>query len=578
MESTDTSPPNILKDFMHARGLLKSTSRGKNPDWYRDAFLLTNQLHLVASAMGYRAFLREPEEEGWKEISPIPEKYDESFLEGYISEVRSNLPRGTRSLGVILHLNSDASVFEFPIQDWEAEHNGLSLEQLISNDPGAVLQDRTLSGDDMSFRVYPVPASPLSANTGVAVASSRRGEDLLSGLRALGDESNFPIRTHALNSPLLLLSRLPRTFGPQDTAFCTLLRYEGFSFCGFFNGSGELVLLKSLRHAQNELPPNLETILATTAASVEISELVVKAFDCRSVAKTPLEDELARLLFQVPFQVFLPPNEKANQFIELTVFDVADDNPNLGFSETESFSSTISQGYHLQDFLSPSLEELNALPGAVDMKLLRTGRLLGRLGLVACLGFAAYATMVCLKKTSSDDWKTNATSSNESTNLNAEISKLERTEKLIGGRSKGWVAMELYSQLFPLDGSVQLASADYKVGANGNIGKVGNSGFVKTWTLRGFASNSITKEVGRINSEEGMGKIFDGVQEVTGSSSMDLSPATRDLSVNLDLSRNQDFVASAPRGSSESFPYSFNLDITQKVASADSLSIPIQKL
>ena len=138
--------------------------------------------------------------------------------------------------------------------------------------------------------------------------------------------------------------------------------------------------------------------------------------------------------------------------------------------------------------------------------------------------------------------------------------------------------MELYSQLFPLDGSVQLASADYKVGANGNIGKVGNSGFVKTWTLRGFASNSITKEVGRINSEEGMRKIFDGVQEVTGSSSMDLSPATRDLSVNLDLSRNQDFVASAPRGSSESFPYSFNLDITQKVASADSLSIPIQKL
>ena len=572
--------PNLIRDFAKARKLMKQSSRGKNPDWYRRAIDLDCQLHLLFTPTGYRAFLQGVDESGWQEIAQIPKKYNEEFLPQYFEEIQNSyLPRGKRSLGVVLHLNRDASVFEFPLQDWEAEHNGQTLDQLIKNDPGSVLQDRTLSGEGMSFRVYPVPASPHVNVSGVAVASNRQGEELLTEFRNIGNECNFPIQTQALSSPLLLLSRLPRTFGAQETAFCTLLRYDDFSFCGFFNTSGELVILRSLRHTQNELPQNLETVLATTAASVEISELVVKAFDCRLLPQSPLEEELSRLLFQLPYQVFLPPSEhEGAQPIELSVFDVADDNPGLGFEETETFGTTLQKGFHLQDFLPPSALETDALPGALDMKVLRIGRIVSRLGAAACLLFGVLATFSSLKKTSSVEWKSNASKDQKSAKLTAELKKLERTEKLLSGRSKGWETMELYSRLFPLDGSVQFSSADYNIATQGGGSKGGARGFSKRWKINGYAVDSANKGLFRINTEEGMSEVFEQVKEATGSSAMDLNRKTRNLSVNLDLSENPDFDASAPKGERQSFAYRFSLEVTQRIEAGDPLSIPAQKL
>ena len=581
---TDTyteDTPNLLKDFAKARRLMKHSSRGKNPDWYRRVIDLDCQLHLFASLSGYRSFLKTSSEEEWQEITQIPSSAGEEFLSQFVDEIRNSyLPRGARSLGVILHLNSDASVFEFPLQDWEAEYNGQTLEQLIIDDPGTVLQDRTLTGEGMSLRTYPVPASPQASTSGVAIASNRQGEELLTEFRKLGNEIDFPIQTHALHSPLLLLSRLPRTFGPQESAFCTLLRYESFSFCGFFNASGELVLLRSLKHVQNEFPQNLETVLATTAASVEISEMVVKAFDCRSIKQNPLEDDLSKLLFQLPFQVFLPPNGSEIFLpIELIVFDVSDDNSGLGFAETETFGTTLSQGFHLQDFLPPSAVETNAFPGALDMKILRMGRVVSRLGVAACVLFGAFAIFSSMMKMSSKEWKSNASKEQESTKLMAQLKKLENTEKLLGGRSKGWESMELYSRLFPLDGSIQFSSANYLVStASGTTKRAGGKGFSRTWQVSGRAIDSANKTLGHIDTEEGMAEVFKIVKDETGSSAMDMSKKTRNLTVNLDLSENPNFNPTAPKGTEQSFAYTFKLDITQRIEAGDPLAIPSRKL
>ena len=575
--------PNFLKDFAKARRLMKHSSRGKNPDWYRRAIDLDCQLHLFATASGYRSYLKTSSEEGWQEIDRISKKADEEFLSQFVDEIQNSyLPRGARSLGVVLHLNSDASVFEFPHQDWEAEHDGLCLDQLIIEDPGLVLQDRTLTADEMSFRVYPVPASPQAASSGVAVASNREGDALLTAFRELGREINFPIRTHALNSPLLLLSRLPRTFGPQESAFCTLLRYDDFSFCGFFSAAGELVLLRSMKHVQGEFPQNLETILATTAASVEVSEMAIKAFDCRSARLDPLEDELARLLFQLPFEVFLPPGGSENTLpIELSVFDVADDNPGLGFTETETFGETLSKDYHLQDFLTPSSAETGALPGLLDMKILRIGRVVTRLGVAACVAFGAFAIFSSLKRTSSEEWKSNVAKDQKSLKLTTQLKKLQKTEKLLGGRSKGWETMELYSRLFPLDGTIQFSSADYRVTAESNLkpnSKAVDQGFSRTWKVKGLAIDSANKTLGHINTEEGMKKVFDIVKEETGSNAMDMDQKTRNLTVNLDLTGNPEFNPAAPKGTKQSFAYTFSLDVTQRIEAGDPLAIPSNTL
>lgn len=580
METELEDSPNLLKDFASARKLMKTTSRGKNPDWYRAAVELNSQLHLFASISGYRAYLKTPDKTGWQEVKPLSSSAEFEALSTYVSELRDeHLPRGTRSLGVVLHLNSDSSVFEFPQQNWEAEHDGQSLEELIVSEPGTVLQDRTISGEGMSFRVYPVPASPSGDTSGVAVASNRQGEELLTVLREVGNKSNFPVVTHALSSPLLLLSRLPRTFGTQDSAFCTLLCYHDFSFCGFFSAEGELILLRSLKHVQGELPQNLESVLGTTAASVEVSEMVVKAFDCRPTRENPLEEELSRLLFQIPFQVFLPPgDQEAVQPIELTVFEVADDNPGLGLSETETFTTTLAEGYHLQDFLSAPEAETSAIPGAVDMKLLRLGRLAGRLGLAASLVFGVFTAKSAIEKTRSREWKSAATKSDKSAKLTAELARLVKTEKLLGGRSRGWEAMELYSRLFPLDGTVRFTSATYSVQTNTGRGRGATKGFSKVWTVEGLAADSNTRGLFKINSQEGMTAVFDEVKEKTGSVAMDLEPKTRNLSVNLDLSKNNRFSRSASEGTPESFAHSFTLDITQRIEDADVLAIPTHKL
>lgn len=580
MENEHEQTPNFFKDFAQARKLMKHTSRGKNPDWYRRAIDLNSQLHLFPNPTGFRAFLRISGQEDWQEVSQIPKKHGEEFLASYLEEIRiSHLPRNSRSLGVILHLNTDVSVFEFPLQDWENLAGGQTLDQLIADDPGMVLQDRTQSGESMSFRAYPVPASPQVATSGYAVASNRYGEKILTQFRELGNASNFPVQTHALNSPLLLLSRLPRTLGPQETAFCTLLRFDEFSFCGFFTANGELVLLRSLKHIGGELPQNLETVLATNAASVEIAEMVIKAFDCRSTSRSSLEEDLTHLLFQLSYQVFLPPSNQEQALpIELSVFDIEDDNPDLGFGDTETFGATLADDSHLQDYLPALATEKQAVPGPIDMKVLRIGRILTRLAAAACIAFCATAAVSSLKKTSSVEWKTNATKDSKSAQLTAELKKLKKMERLLAARSKGWVTMELYSRLFPLDGTIQFSSANYAVSTQGGGLKAGTKGFTKKWTIQGLAENSTAEGLSRINTQEGMEEVFEEVKNATGSSSMDLNAITRNALVNLDLSENQSFEESAPKGAKQSFAYRFNLEVTQRIEAGDSLAIPFSKL
>ena len=318
----EKAAPHFLKDYAYARSLLKDTSRGKNPDWYRDAHLLSYQIHLFESGSRYQAYFWSDADEAWINLNPVSAKADASSLEEYMAYLQAEvLPAHCRSLGVVLHLNHEASVFEFPIQDWSTIQPGASLRDLIREDPASVLQDRTLSNESLSFQVFPTPASPQVASSGCAVATSRRGESILRAFRELGNETNFPIRTIGLSSPLLLLSRLPRTLGPQEKAFCVMLRFEDFSFFGFYSAEGELILLKSIKHNGKQLPHNLESTFSTTAASVELADWKLLVFDCRLIREPSLEDELGTLLFSLEYQVFMPPATEGDLLpIELSTF------------------------------------------------------------------------------------------------------------------------------------------------------------------------------------------------------------------------------------------------------------------
>ncbi|MGJ8725559.1 MAG: hypothetical protein ACSHYB_13455 [Roseibacillus sp.] len=578
----EKSAPHFLKDYAYARSLLKDTSRGKNPDWYRDAHLLPHQVHLFESGSRYLAYFWSEAENKWANLTPLPTKADSSVLEEYISYLQLEvLPTSCRSLGVVLHLNQEASVFEFPIQDWNEIQPGATLRDLIREDPASVLQDRTLSNESLSFQVFPTPASPQVANAGCAVATSRRGETILQEFRNLGNRSNFPIRTIGLSSPLLLLSRLPRTLGPQEKAFCTMLRFEEFSFFGFYSAEGELILLKSIKHTGKQLPHSLESTFATTAASVELAEWKLQVFDCRVNREPSLETELAGILFSLEYQVFVPPVATDGESIpiELSTFQIEDDNAGLAFSETETFGANIADGYHLQDFLSPTQDELELIPGAVDMKILRIGRILARVGVAACVLFGAFVAFTSFKKTSSPVWKDGEKASSATLALSNDLSKVRTTEKYLADRSKGWVTLELFSSLFPLDGSVKFESADHRASAEqASTAKLGTVGLVKKWTITGFAREEATANLVKLNTQAGMGEVFSTVRQTTGNSSFDLKKNTRSLLVNLDLSENSSFKSDAPKSSGSSYPYKFSLEITQRIEAGDPLAVPLTKL
>lgn len=580
MEHEETSSPNLMKDYAYARSLLKNTSRGKNPDWYRDAYLLSNQLHLFEAGSRYNAYYWNEASSEWVNVNPISASTDPMVLEEYIQYLQNEVfPGSCRSLGVVLHLNKEASVFEFPNQDWNEVQPGSSLRDLIHENPALVLQDRTLSEETMSFRVFPTPASPQVAVSGCAVATSRRGEEFLTALRELGNSLNFPIRTAGVSSPLLLLSRLPRTLGPQEKPFCIMLRFDDFSFFGFYTAEGELIVLRSIKHTNKQLPHSLESTLTTTAASVELSELEMKVFDCRAHKNPALDSELAGVLFSLPFQVFVPPvSEELPLPIELSTFQIEDDNPGLVFGETETFGTNISEGYHLQDFLAPSKEELEQMPGATDMKVLRFGRTATRVGLAACLLFGAFVGVTSFMKTNSDHWKNGEASTSEALTLSQNLNRVKVSEKFLADRSKGWVTMELFARLFPLDGSVQFESAEHRASPENTNSKLPTAGLVKKWTIKGYAMEKATETLVRLNTQEGMGEVFGNVKEKTGNSSFDLEQKTRNIMVNLDLAENSVYRPNSPEGTEGSFPYKFSLEITQRIEAGDSLAIPLTKL
>lgn len=580
METEETSEPNLLQDYAYARSLLKNTSRGKNPDWYRDGNLLSNQLHLFETGSRYTAYFWNDAAAEWVSVNPIPLKADAAVLEEYIQYLKLEVvPGSCRSLGVVLHLNQEASVFEFPNQEWSELQPGATLDELIRDNPSLVLQDRTLSDETMSFRVYPTPASPQVATSGCAVATSRRGEEVLTALRQIGNELNFPIRTTGLSSPVLLLSRLPRTLGPQSKPFCIMLRFDEFSFFGFHTAEGELIILRSIKHTGKQLPHSLESTLTTTAASVELAELELKVFDCRVHKSPALETELGTVLFAIDYEVFLPPvSEELPLPIELSTFQIEDDNPELLFADTETFGGNVAEGYHLQDFLSPSKGELDLLPSATDMKVLRLGRIATRVGLAACVGFGAFVAVSSFMKTSSPNWKNGEKATSEAMALTQELSKVKATENFLADRSKGWVTLELFARLFPLDGSVQFASAEHRISTEGGNYRLTTAGMVKKWTIKGFAKADATDSLVRLNTQEGMGEVFEAVKDSTGNSSFDLAQKTRNLLVNLDLEENSDFRTQAPQASSASYPYQFSLEVTQRIEAGDALAVPITQL
>ena len=191
---------NVWSRFRQARRLHRETSRSKNSDWYRSALELDTQLHLfVESGAVLTAQLRQHSTEGaaWSEVDAPPLTVEGDDLDNYLKEFRSkHLGSRIKSLGVILHLADEFAISELKPFPEPPEDLSVVRDQLHLT-PKEVLEDQSVSVEDLSFRLFPYAGPESSAYPGAAITISKPHEEFLHALRDFGERSRIPIRTAA---------------------------------------------------------------------------------------------------------------------------------------------------------------------------------------------------------------------------------------------------------------------------------------------------------------------------------------------------------------------------------------------
>ena len=109
----------------------------------------------------------------------------------------THLKKKHRSLGVILHLADEFAISELSRLS-EAPENYDELRNQLLYEPKEVLEDHSVSVEDLSFRLMPYRGEQNAPFAGVAITISRRHHELLKQFRSCGEQANFPIRTIAV--------------------------------------------------------------------------------------------------------------------------------------------------------------------------------------------------------------------------------------------------------------------------------------------------------------------------------------------------------------------------------------------
>ena len=567
----------IWHRFLQARRLHRETSRSRNTDWYRHALELDLQLHLFVEGAEIRAAhvaRRTANGFDWKPVAAPQLETEAGELQAYLKEFRSDhLTRGVRSLGVILHLGDEFAISELAPFNEAPEDLGLIRDQLVL-EPQEVLEDQSVSAEDLSFRFFPYAGTVNENRPGAAITISRRHQEFLRHFRAFGEQINLPVRTAALSAPLVALGSLPHIVqGEPGRPFCVFFSYSAFSVLAFFRGDGELMMLRSVRHHAGCVPANIDVVIQTMAVALELDDPAVIVLPLSQVAESPSPRlanssvyewrENTTLDGEVPLEfqgaVVGPPEGEALKGIALS----------------RTFSELASDAWALQDFLQADQQELDLYPGEVEMKAMRYGGLAFKAVAAVLLLFLAWGGIRMIQIVRDPAWhaKGDSASSEGTAVLTTKIKRFEQWDALLADRSKAWVTMELLSRLFPNPSAIVITNASHEVRPDA-VRDQEKVSIVKDWKISGFANDAALDHLTAINTREGIRNVFNNVFEITGDESMNPDLPTRNLVVNLLASENKRFDPEKGTSTESQFPFIFNLTIKQGISAEDPLAIP----
>ncbi len=573
---------NAFQQFRQACALLRETSRATLPAWYQEALELDYQLHIRSDGTTVHTFFHNRPKKEWSSGPPLTEAAmaDPGQLAAFAAQIIKDV-RALKgdSVGVILHIAD-----EFATAELKPELNNPAalpdLRDTSIHNPGEILDDSSVPPDQAAWRVIPYPAegSEVIATTATV---SRRMAGFLQAMRSVGERQNFPVITHALSAPLVVIMGLPAAIKPAEgKAFVTILQYPWFTSMAFFNQHSDIRLIRTLQHRGLRRPPNFRQALATTNASLEFVDPDLFVLPLGGDVDTQVADDLRKSFPESKVEtVSFPTVANVPAWIPEPALSI-EVIPEDKIHASQTFGSMRTEKWFLQDFLPADKEAREVYPTRNEMRLLSALRL-ARLGIaaLAVLGITwlAFGVFSVVRR---PEWAFNEGESKavqqRLVNLTQEQQRFEHWNNLLEDRSKAWVSMEALSRLFPAKSGMLVLSFSHTTRPDTAPGQA-KVGFIKEWIITGMARDEALSYLNALNTREGISARFAEIAKATGNTAFDPAPNTRTIVVNVKTLENAKFkqmpLEDIVDSDEATYPFTFNLTITQRFESADPLAI-----
>jgi len=581
---------NPFQRFRQAGAILRGTSRATNAAWYQNALELDLQLHLRVDGATVDSRLYDRRSKAWGPGPQVDESVvtDADSVRAFAGQLLEAARRSNAtSIGIILHIADELATSELKP---ELDNPGAlsELRVTLESDPKAVLDDASVSTTENSWRLIPYPAAGSEA-IATTICISRRWAVFLDSLRRFGEESNFPITTRAISSPLIaLLSLADVKVDAVTRPMIAILPYPRFTLLAFFNEHGDLRLLRTLQHRGQRRPTNLRHATSTTAAALELAEPEIFIFnigeqtDPQLVADVQIvfpatsihEVNLAATRHQAPGTFYPEP-------VIATTLSAPAETP---LANSHTFTVLRSEGWAGQDFLPMDKEAAELYPTRGEMRLLRAARY----SRVAFAGLAVLALCwvgsAMIGMVRQEEWAFNEADAQVGkqylAKVTSERTRIDHWDNLLADRSKAWASMEMLSIMFPEKSGFLAKTFAHGVRTETNPGQT-KAGFVKEWKITGLAREQALERLAALNTRDGISTVFNQVAEATGNDAFRSDLPSRSLVVNVRTLENPSYK---PGPEDElnaldeaTYPFSFDLTITQRFESADPMAVTSTK-
>ncbi len=577
---------NPLQRFRQAGAILRGTSRASNPAWYQSALDLDLQLHLRVDGTAVESVLYDRKTKTWSAGPALDDTCatDLALIPAFAAQVLATArSAGASSIGIVLLIADEFATSELKP---ELDNPGAlaELRGTIENEPKAVLDDASVSAEESSWRLIPYPAAG-SETIATTVCISRRWASFLDELRRFGEENNFPIITRAISAPLICLLALGNLKTDAVTRpLIAILPYPRFTVLAFFNEHGDLRLLRTLQHRGQRRPTNLRHATSTTAAALELADPEIFLFNVGDQADPQLAADVqivfpATSIREVQWQEtpYRTPGVSSPEPVIAALISAAPETP---IAASHTFTVLRGEGWAAQDFLPVSPEAAEYYPSRGEMKLLRSARY-ARLAFAAATVMAlAWVGLAMFQMIRQPEWSFKSEDAQFGKQMLAKVTgdktRIEHWDNLLEDRSKAWATMELLSVMFPERSGFLTKTFAHSVKTDPAPGQA-KIGFIREWKITGLAREAALERLAALNTRDGISGVFNEVAQLTGNQAYRADLPSRSLVVNVRTLENSSYKP-GPEDEMNAldeatYPFSFDLTITQRFESADPMAV-----